>query len=88
MNVSHICRKLFTIFYQAIEKIGGPGGTRTPNQTVMSACQWQQRPYKSLFIRSLLTKIECKKSSKLSQSVAKIDQGNWWLFGAHIGETE
>ena len=73
MNVSRICRKLLTIYPQIIEKIGGPGGTRTPNQTVMSACQWQQIHHKLLLLRSLFENIECKKRSKVSQTVASFN---------------
>ncbi len=32
----HFRGAAYTHFSQVFEKIGGPGGTRTPNQTVMS----------------------------------------------------
>ena len=76
MNVSHICRSLFTIPTQVFEKTGGPGGTRTPNQTVMSAGQWQQA-LSNLLLSLKSAKIDdCKKRLKVSQSVASFDAVN------------
>lgn len=72
-NVSHICRKAKIALLQVTDIVGGPGGTRTPNQAVMSAGK-HLKPYHKLLI-SLKTIEEQNSNIRayVSQCVARLN---------------
>ncbi len=71
-DVSHICRKAKIVLPQTTEIVGGPGGTRTPNQAVMSAGRLIKPYHKSLFLLKTTTEQNSNSWLYVSQCVARL----------------